>query len=96
MKKRKGTTYVAIGQHDKVVSLDVEEGQDEESPAVCDEEAQPLFPPVLVNRVRGVDQVEQHVVEQRLEGGDRSALVGEEGRQRVGRGDANGQDYAVG
>ena len=45
----------------------------------------------LVERVARVDDVEEDVVEEQLEGGDRSALVAEELRECICRGDADGE-----
>ena len=62
-------------------------------------EGETTFPPVLeekpgitleaiaVDSVRGVDDVEEDVIEEGLEGGDGGALSGEEGRECVGSGD---------
>lgn len=84
---------VAVGKDDEVVAFDVDEGEDEETPAVFQDDLEPAFEAELVERVARVDEVEEDVVEEGLEGGDRSALVAEELRERVRRGDADGKGW---
>jgi hypothetical protein len=69
---------VTVGEYYEVVPFDVEEGQDKEAPAVEDDQTSPLLEAVLVDGVGGVDQVQEDVVEERLEGGDRGSFIGEE------------------
>lgn len=85
-------TYIAICQHNKIVSLNVHKSQDEEAPAVFDKETPPFLEAVFVDGVRGVDDVEQDIVKEGLEGGNRGALVREQSRECVCRGDANSED----
>lgn len=85
---------VAVGQDDEVVALDVEEGQDQEAPAVLEHHLAPALEAVLVDGVAGVDDVEQHVVEEGLEGRDAGALARQQLAERVGRRDADGEHLA--
>ena len=61
---------VAEGEHDKVISLDVEEREDKVLPGPGAQHLPIALGANLVERVGRVDDVEQHVVEEQLEGGD--------------------------
>lgn len=87
---------VAVGQDGEVVALDVEEGHDDVAPAVLDQDVPPDAGAVAPQGDGGVDEEEQDVVEDGLEGGDVGADVGEEGREGVCAGDAERQDLADG
>ncbi|KAH6604416.1 hypothetical protein Trco_007862 [Trichoderma cornu-damae] len=87
---------VAVGQDGEVVALDVEEGHDEVAPAVLDHDTPPDAGAVPPDGDGGVDEEEQDVVEDGLEGGDVRAGVGEERGEGVGAGDAERQDLADG
>lgn len=47
------------------------------------DQAHPFPPSILVQRIAGVDDIKQYVVEQRLEGGNAVALLDQERSQRV-------------
>ena len=83
---------VAVRQDGEVVALDIKEGHDEVLPAISVRHLKPGFGALLVHKVRGIDEGEQHVVEHGLEGGDRGADLAEERGEGVGRGDAEGED----
>ena len=55
-------------------------------PPVFEEEAGVAFEAVTVDGVGGVDNVEEDIVEEGLEGGDGGAASGEEGREGIGGG----------
>lgn len=65
-------TYVSVCQNNKVIPFHVKEGQDEEAPSIFQDELPPLLKPVLVYRPAGVDEIQQHIVEEGLEGRDAS------------------------
>ena len=69
---------VAVTENDKVVSLDIKESQDDVPPAILEDHARPLLEAVAVDGVAGVDEVEQHVVEEALECWDRGSFGSEE------------------
>lgn len=69
---------VVVGEHGEVVALDVQEGEDEVLPPVAQQDAAELPEPVLVQRVREVDERQQHVVEEGLEGRDRRVVLHEQ------------------
>lgn len=83
---------VAVGQHGEVVAFDVAEGEEDVLPAPLELEAGVTLGAVAVQRVGEVDEGEEDVVEEGLEGGDRGAFVGEEGGEGVRRREAEGQD----
>nr|POE79911.1 uncharacterized protein CFP56_07977 [Quercus suber] len=83
---------VLIGVDGEVVTLDVAEGENEIAPAVPEHKAQPALEAVFDDRGRGVDQRQQDVSEQRLEGRVDRALLVEEGRQRARARVGDGQD----
>ena len=85
---------VAVGEHGEVVALDVAEGEDDVLPAVPEHHARPAAQPVAVEGVAGVDEVEQDVVEEGLEGRDGGPFHDEEGGQGVRAGDADSEDLA--
>lgn len=85
---------VAVGQNGEVIAFDIEEGEDEVLPAVAEKELAPLLEAVLVDGDGEVDEEQQDVVEDGLEGWDRDSVVGKEGGEGVGRGDAQGEDLA--
>ncbi|TFB00587.1 hypothetical protein CCMA1212_007476 [Trichoderma ghanense] len=87
---------VAVGQDGEVVALDVEEGHDEVAPAVLEEDVEPDAGAIAPQGDCGVDEEEQDVVEDGLEGGDVGAGIGEERREGVCAGDAERQDLADG
>lgn len=91
---RRQDVGVVVRQHDEVVALDVEEGEDEVLPPVMPEDAPELLEAVLVQRVGEVDERQQHVVEEGLEGGDRGVARHEQRRERVGRRDGERQHLA--
>lgn len=68
-----------IRQHHKIIPLDIEKRQDKEPPPIKHTQSNPALKPVLVNSVARVNDVEQDVIEKRLEGRDGSAFVAEEG-----------------
>lgn len=57
-------------------------------PAIREDQAEPFLRTVAVDGVRGVYQVQEHVVEQGLKRGDRSPLRHEQRRECVGGGNA--------
>ena len=62
---------VAVREHGEVVALYVEEGEDEIFPAALHDDRVHVAPEaVLVDGVSGVEQIEQYVVPEGLEGGD--------------------------
>ncbi|ROV87275.1 hypothetical protein VSDG_09902 [Cytospora chrysosperma] len=73
-----------VGQDGEVVALDVQEGQDEVLPAVPEADARDLAPAVAVEHVRHVDEGEQDVVEEGLEGGDVGAVLDQERGEGAG------------
>lgn len=80
---------VAVCEHDEVVPLDVAEGEDEVLPPVAPDELRPpLAGAVAVEGEGGVDEGEQDVVEERLEGRDGGSCGREQAREGVGRRDA--------
>lgn len=83
---------VAVGEDNEVVAFDVEEGEDEKAPAILPNETGPAAKAVLVQGVGRVDDVEEDVVEERLEGGDRGARLAKERRERIGGRGTEGQD----
>ena len=85
---------VTVGEDGEVVALDVEEGEDDVFPAILEDDLAPLCEAILADGVVGVDDVEQHIVEEGLEGGDGGAFNDEEGGERVGACDADGEDLA--
>lgn len=87
---------VAVGQDGEVVALDIEEGEDKVLPAVGDDDAPDLAPAVAVEHVRHVDEAEQDVVEEGLEGRDIGAVVGEEGGEGAGGGVCEAEELAQG
>lgn len=91
---RRQDVGVVVRQHDEVVALDVEEGEDEVLPPVVPEDAPELLEPVLVQHVGEVDERQQHVVEEGLEGGDRGVARHQQRRERVGRRDGERQHLA--
>lgn len=72
---------VAVGENGEVIALDVEEREDNVLPAVLIDHARPAFETLLVQGDSGVDDHEEDVVEQRLEGRNRSARIGEQSGQ---------------
>lgn len=87
---------VAVGEHSEVVALDVEEAHDEVAPAVLDHDVPPNAWAVAPQQDGGVDEEEQNVVEDGLEGGDVCADIGKERREGVCAGDAQRQHLADG
>lgn len=87
---------VAVGEDGEVVALDVEEAHDEVAPAVLDEDVPPDARAVAPQHDGGVDEEEQDVVEDGLEGGDVCADVCEERGEGVCAGDAQRQHLADG
>lgn len=83
---------VAVCQHNEVVSLDIEESQDEESPSIDEDQTTPLLESIFVDRIRRVDQVEKNVVEEGLEGWNRSSLSRQKRRERIRRRNTNRED----
>ena len=77
---------VSVAEHDKVITLDIEKGQDDISPAVLENHITPALPAIAIDSVAGVDDVEQDVVEEGLKGRDRGALCGEKRGKCVGTG----------
>ncbi|KAB8801894.1 hypothetical protein FH972_026715 [Carpinus fangiana] len=86
---------VAVGEDEEVVAHGVEEAQDQVAPALGDQHAGPLLEAVAVDGVGGVDEIEQDVVEQGLEGGDRGVGVEEQAGESVGARDAQRKDLPV-
>lgn len=87
---------VAVGQDGKVVALDVEEGHDEVAPAILDHDVPPDTGAIAPQGDCGVDEEEQNVVEDGLEGGDVGAGIGKERGKGVCASDAQRQDLANG
>jgi len=85
---------VAVGEDDEVVTLDVEEAKDEVLPSRGFDDLPVSLGADLVERIWGEDEIEEDVSEERLEGGNGCALVGEEAREGVGPCDAEGEDLA--
>lgn len=85
---------VVIGQNDKVVALDIQKREDEVLPAVVQEDAAELAQAVLVQHVGEVDEGQQHVVEEGLEGRDRRVVHDEQRREGVGRRDGEREHLA--
>ena len=87
---------VAVRQHSEVVSLDIQKRHDEVLPAILHRSLHPR-PGSLANQEdEVVDDEEQDVVEEGLEGGDVGAGDGELGAEGVGGGDAQREDLADG
>jgi hypothetical protein len=74
-----GETNISIRQHNEIISLHIHKSQYKEPPPIFQDQLTPFLEAVFINRVARVYDVEQHVVEEGLEGWDRSAFVGEEG-----------------
>lgn len=53
-------------------------------PAIFEHQSEPFPETVAVEGVRGVDEIDEDVVEQGLEGGDRSPLLHKQRRKGVG------------
>lgn len=83
---------VPVREHGEVVSLDVEEGEDDVFPTIFQQEAEPALEAAAVQGVGGVDDVEEDVVEEGLEGGDGGALGDEEGGEGICGCDAESED----
>jgi hypothetical protein len=58
---------ILVGQHDKVVALDIQEGQYKESPAIFYNHLTPFGKAILVDGEGGVYDVQQNIVEEGLE-----------------------------
>lgn len=82
---------VSVSEDNKVVSLDIKEGQDEVSPSILDQDLGPTLEAIFVDGVGGVDNVEQDVVEKGLECRDRGALPSKEGCKGIGTSLAEGK-----
>ena len=85
---------VPVGQDGEVVALHVEERHDEILPAVLPRDDTPGLGPLLDHEDGGVDEEEEHIVEDILEGGDAGALSCEQGAKGVGGRDAESEDLA--
>ena len=85
---------VPIREHGEVVALDVEKGEDDVFPAILENHAAPFGEAVLGDGVGGVDEVEEDVIEEGLEGRDGGAFHHQQGGEGVGAGDADGEDLA--
>ncbi len=85
---------VAVREHCEVVALDIEEGEDDVLPAISEDNAAPFGESVSVDGVGSVDEVEEDVVEESLEGGDGSAFGHQQRGKRIGAGDTEGEDLA--
>lgn len=64
-------------------------------PTVFEEKAGIAFEAITVNGVRSVYYVEENIVEEGLEGGDRGALDDKEAREGIGSGNTKGEDLTV-
>jgi hypothetical protein len=66
---------ILVGQHDEVVALDIQEGQNEESPTIFYNHLTPFGEAVLVNGEGGVYNVQQNIVEEGLESRNTRASI---------------------
>lgn len=87
---------VSVGQDGEVVALDVEEGHDEVAPAILEHDVEPDTGAIAPQGDCGVDEKEQDVVEDGLEGGNVGAGIGKERGKGVCAGDAQRQDLTNG
>ena len=67
-------SYVSVCQHSEVIPLDVQKRQDEETPPILQDKPDPFLESILVDGIASINEVEQHIIEQSLEGRDASAL----------------------
>lgn len=74
---------VLVGKHDEVVALDIQEGQDEESPTIFDNHLSPFLEAILVQGEGRVYYVEQDIIEEGLEGRDTRASSINQGCESV-------------
>lgn len=93
---RRQDVGVAVGLDGEVVALDVERGHDDVLPAILPDGAGVEARPVTDEEDERVDEEQQDVVEDGLEGGDVGFGLGEEAGKGVGRGDAQRQHLADG
>lgn len=95
-----GETYrqdvgVAVCKNSAIVSLDVEESQDDILPTILEQKLEIFLEPIFVKCVGAVGKSEEHVVEHGLESWNRSVLVVREKiGEGIGRGDAEGKDLS--
>lgn len=87
---------VSVGKDGEVVALDVHEAHDQVLPAIIAGDAPPLSRAIADEKDGGVDEGEQDVVEDGLEGRDAGAGAGQQAGEGVGAGDAEGEDLADG
>lgn len=85
---------VLIGQHDKVVALDIAECKDDIFPAVSVDQTEPALESVAVYRVRSKNASQHDVVEQCLERGDGPALVAQKRGEGASRGVGDGKQLS--
>lgn len=65
---------VSVGKDGEVVTLHVQEGEDNVFPAIFEQQSTPAFEAITVKSERSVDDVEQDIVEEGLKGWDGRAL----------------------
>lgn len=87
---------VAVSQHGEVIALHIHKRHNEVLPAILPRSTEPLARPILDHEDGVIDEEQQDIVEDALEGGDAGAGLGEEAAEGVGGGDAQGKDLADG
>lgn len=63
-------------------------------PPILPNQPRPPPHPVFIQRIRSIDQIEQHIIEKRLKGRDRRPLHHQQGGEGVRAREAEGQDLA--
>jgi hypothetical protein len=86
---------VTICQNCKVVALDIHEREYGIFPTINQKQFAIVADSVLIDSVCAVDNRESNIVEQCLEGRNRSTLVGEKGSESVRTRDAQGKNLAM-
>jgi hypothetical protein len=74
---------ILVGQHDEVVALDIQEGQNEESPTIFYNHLTPFGEAILVYGEGGVYNVQQNIVEEGLESRNTRASIIDQRREGV-------------
>jgi hypothetical protein len=74
----------------------LERGGNRTLPPVLQHHAAPLLEPVLVERISRIHDIQQNVIEKRLESRQTGPLHGKQRGQRVGAGDTDRQDLSQG
>lgn len=85
---------VAIGQDGEIVTLNIHEREDNIFPAVHKEDPEVFLEAVSKDRICRVDEQEENVIEESLEGRNVRANICKESGEGIGRGNTKGEDLS--